>query len=489
MNRTLSILVLLSVIGMLFIGCQEKGKSAMQLKMEEAAKMNEAYKKEAEAKKNEKKKWVDEDEKTVLAPIFKAILNKDTKEIKKLIDGGLSVNTADSKNKTILMASVGKELTDIVDMLLEKGADVNIKKVDGDTALMTAARKGFKGIADKLIEKGADPLAKDNFGRTVLMMAARGGNLDLVKDIVEKGADVNDVDKYNRTALVAALMDKNLDVANYLVDKGTDVKISCKRGKTPLFYAIETGDYPIVKKIVKKGAPIIVQDIEKYKEIMPNGELSKEKERKVPTTAYDKDRKNILMYASEIGNFDMVKLFVSKGAKIEEKDGKSLRSPLLFIAAAKEGTVEQEKAFRDTAAYLIELGKEEITIKKPKIGKEQIENKEKKKAWFERNKDAGYDVVKVKKIELEDYGYDGWTAITLAAQNGHFELVKLLVESGTMVNRKERAYGRTALIYSRIGKYKNIEKYLKEHGAKEGLKFDAEADAKKAAEKKAKKNK
>ncbi len=485
MNRTLFILALLAVIGTFITGCEEKGKSAMQLKMEEAAKMNESYKKEAEAKKLEKKKWIDEDEKVVLPPVFKAISEKNGVEVKNLINGGLNVNTADDKNKTILMAAAGEGLNDVVDLLLDKGADVKAKKVDGDTALMTAARNGFKEIADKLIEKGADPLAKDNFGRTVLMMAARGGNLELVKDLVEKGADVNDVDKYNRTALVAALMDKKIDVANYLVDKGTDVKISCKSGKTPLFYAIETGNFPMVKKIVDKGAPIIVEDIEKYQEIMPNGELSKEKERKIPTTAYDKDRKNILMYASEIGNLDMVKLFVSKGAKIEEKDGKNLRSPLLFIASAKQGTAEQEKAFRDTAAYLIELGKEEITIKKPKIAKEQIEQKEKKKAWFERNKDAGYDMIKVKKIELEDYDYDGWTAITLAAQNGHFELVKLLVESGVMVNRKERAYGRTALIYSRVGKYKDIEDYLKAHGAKEGLKFDAEEDAKKAVEEKA----
>lgn len=513
------------MIGCFFVvwGCgkSEKEKNAFEEKMAQAVKENDAHKKkveEAKAEAAKPKAYVEE--KKAIPPIIEAADKADWEKVKSLAASG-DVNVKDERGRTALLISAAKGNKEVFDILLAKGADFKAKRADGDTALLSAAKSGKIEIVNTLLEKGMDPMEVDNFGRTALMMAADSGNKAVVELFVGKGLDVNAKDKYNKTPIIFAVKGNHTEIAKYLIAKGAIVKppkvetdkekekkIELKlketahdqtqesRDKTVLFYAVENGNLELVKLLVSKGAPVLVTDVKKFKEnfiTQKNGQDEvevKEHEEKEERTAYEEGQKNLLMYAAEGGWLEIMKFLVSKGAKIEETDGDMVRNPLFYVLSQNKADDAKEKRLTETAAYLIREGKKMYKHKR-KLTKKEVEDEVKKqggKAWFKKTPgQARYKFEDRPKIDLNGYCYEGWTVLALASMYGHFDIVKDLLDNGALLNLKERKFGKTALMYSRAGNFKEIEQYLLSKGAKEGVNFDAEEDLKK--EKKAKEEK
>jgi hypothetical protein len=72
-------------------------------------------------------------------------------------------------------------------------------------------------------------------------------------------------------------------------------------------------------------------------------------------------------------------------------------------------------------------------------------------------------------INVSDPDYDGRTALHLAAEEGHFDVVKWLVEHGANVNATDK-FANTVLRGAVRNNQNHIGQYLREHGAK--LKID-----------------
>ncbi len=517
------VVIILAAILPLVWGCGD-GKSEIQKKLEaEAAKKAEEMKKAEEekakaAEEAKKKKYVDEDAKP-LPPILDAASKKNWEKVKELLASGTPVDTKDERGRTILMLAAAQNNEELFDFLIAKGADPNAKSLEGETPLLMAAKAGNKKMVDYLIEKGADPLAKDNFGRTTLMYAAASGNVDLVKFFLSKGVALNGLDKYNHNALVFAVRANQTEAAKFLISKGAEVNIKRqmteeekkafeeakkraekerkikeavydqteeKRDKTVLFYAVENGNLELVKLLVAKGAPVLVKDVKKRVETIiyetAKGDIEKEQEVVEETirTAYERGQKNLLMYAAEGGHLEILKFLVSKGAKIEETDGETVRHPLFYVVAQPKGTPEKEERLAAVAKYLIEEGKKMYKHKR-RLSKQEIMQeraKQKNKAWWDKNiQKLQWKIEDRKKIDIEEYDYEGWTLLTLAVMNDHFPVFKVLIDAGAQVNRKERKFGKTALMYARAVKNAEMEKILLEKGAKEGVVFDVDEDA------------
>ena len=500
------------------------GHDVMMQKMEEAAERNKAYKEAEEAKKKEKPKFVDDEIKEELPAVVEAATKGDLAAVKAEISKGTLVDTKDGRSRTALYMAASEGKKDVVDYLIEEGANVNTKRDDGDTPLMAAARKGDKAVVEALINAKADIAQTDNFGRTPLMMAAQSGSKELVDYMLANGADLNATDKYELSALIFAMKAHKMDLAKYLLGKGAKVwkqkplvikekplvlKIEGKvqpgmeevienldkkdvhlRQKTELFYAVETGDLDLVKLLVQKGSPVLVDDVEQSREtIIYEFGGGKEEERdmlfqrKVTRTSYDRDQKNLLHYAAEGGYVDIMKFLISKGARLEETDGENVRGPLFYVVAQEIDPKDPGKEARlvATADYIIEEGKKTWT-KRVRLTKKELDKmreKEKSKNWWEKNPfDTEWKDVTAPKVDIEEYDYEGWHVLALAAKYGHTDIVKLLINKGANINHKERKMGNTALIYSRVGKFAEMEKFLLEHCAKEGINFDHEELAK-----------
>jgi ankyrin repeat protein len=503
------------------VSCSDK--DVMQKKMEETAERNKQIKEEIEAKKKEKPKFVDDTVKEEMPPIVEAATKGDLAAVKTELGKGTLADTKDSRQRTALYQAVAEGKKEVAKLLISEGANVNTKRDDGDTPLMAAARKGDLELVECLINGGADVKIADNFGRTPLMMAASSGSKE-VFDFVLKGSDINAADKYELTALIFAMKAGHMDLAKYILGKGAKVwkpkkvtwskkpivlKIENKvqpgmdkvieeldkkevhlRQKTELFYAIEKGDLELVKLLVAKGSPLLVTDVEQSRENIiyvygPSKEEERDMlfERETVRTSYDRDQKNLLHYAAEGGYVEIMKFLISKGARLEETDGENVRSPLFYAVGQEldKKDPSKEKRLAETVAYIIEEGKKTWT-KKVRLSKKELDKMRKEnqsKPWWEQNPfDVEWKEVIAPKIDIEEYDYEGWTALTLAAKYGQFESVKVMIEKGAIINHKERKMGNTALMYSRIGKFAEMEKFLLANCAKEGINFDHEELAK-----------
>ncbi|MFO7735610.1 MAG: ankyrin repeat domain-containing protein [bacterium] len=506
------------IVTTLFFGCEDKKENTLLEKMKKTAERNKEIKKKLEEEKEvAKKPTMEEIAEQPLPPIVKAAAEGDLAQVKNLIKESGSKNKRDHRNRTPLYMASENGRFDVVKYLVEKNASISSSREDGDTPIMAAARNGHEDIVKFLVENDADVNATNNFGRTVLMAAAQGGDKDIISFLLSKKAELNARDKYGKSALIFAMEYDHMEIAKWLLDKGAEVwkekpkkarkpltlKIDGEpvkknehileeiekekfefRPKTELFYAVEAGDLDLVKRLVAKGSPVTVTDIEREREIIiypqSNGEDENHEklfERAVERTAYDRDRKNLLMYAAEKAYLDIIKFLVKKGARLEETDGETVRGPLFYVATAEKGDEEFEKRLAETAAWIIEKGKE-TWKKKEALSQEEIDKRRaehKNAAWYDRNwQKLRHKIVEQPKVNIEDQDWEGWTVLTLAAKNGHYHLVKTLIEKGVMINRKERKFGRTALIYSRVNEFPRIEKLLKKHGAMEGIDFDAE---------------
>jgi len=523
MRRLFLVLICVSFV-IAITACGDR-KAELQKSLDETAKILEQQKAAEEAKKKEKPKFVDEQEKEEFPPIVEAAKKGDLAAVKSQIASGVSADTKDSRGRSSLYHAVNEGKKEIANFLISEGANVNSKRDDGDTPLMIAARKGDAEMVKALIEAKADITQADNFGRNPLMMAAQSGSKELFDFILSKGADLNAIDKYESSPLIFAMRYGHMDLAKYILGKGAKVwkpkpvtyskkpivlKIEDKvqpgmekviedldkkevklRQKTELFYAIEKGDLALVKLLVAKGSPVLVKDVEQSRENIiyvygPNKEEERDMlfERETTRTSYDRDQKNLLHYAAAGGYAEIMKFLISKGARLEETDGEDVRGPLFYVVGQEidPKDPEKEKRLVETAAYIIEEGKKtwkkQVRLSKKELDKIRKENES--KPWYEQNPfDVEWKEVISPKVDIEEYDYEGWHVLALAAKYGHTDLVKLLIEKGANINHKERKMGNTALIYSRIGKFTEMEKFLLANCAKEGINFDHEELAKK----------
>ena len=164
------------------------------------------------------------------------------------------------------------------------------------------------------------------------------------------------------------------------------------------------GDYAEVKRLIEKGADVNAQSSE--------------------GTALD--------YALRKGNTEIIKLLIKEGADVNAQDHRGYTA---LIRWSRAGHI-------DTVKLLIEEGADvnATTISMVWGGKTIF----------------GY-------IDGETLG--GCTALMAASEEGHTDIVKLLIDAGAGVNYQDEE-GYTALMYASKYGHKEISKLLREAGAK-----------------------
>lgn len=192
--------------------------------------------------------------------MINAAISGNSTEIKKMIEGGVDINTRDNTGATpLLRASLNGHL-DVVDALIKAGADVNLQDSDGLTPIWSASENGYSDIVKALIRADANVNISDNYGVMPLAIASENGHSDIVRMLVDAGADVNHQNNRGETAIFLAVEAGHIDIVIMLIMFGADINIANNKGLTPLIISSWNGKAGMVKDLLIAGADVNQQD-------------------------------------------------------------------------------------------------------------------------------------------------------------------------------------------------------------------------------------
>jgi ankyrin repeat protein len=421
---------------------------------------------------------VNAQDKDGITALMEASIMGHNKVVEFLIEKGADVNAAASSQVTALWLAASEGRVDVMKTLIKNGADASNARVDGIDALMTASVGGHSEAVGLLLEHGADPTVTDNDGLTPLMNAAENGTVATIKLLVDHVNDPSYVKLMSNTGftpLIIASAHGHVDAVDYLVEAGSDLDAVHVNLVTALMYAAASNHIDVMKILIQKGKA----DLEMKH---TNGGTA-------------------LLEAATGGMFEAMKLLVESGAKVDFTDYDGV-TPLMAIAAqgnleAQSFIIDSLKKIKsdqemihhinmlsdsggssvmfaaagghvDCANQLMGLGAniKEIAISKPGY----VEKLAK--------------MIEEGQVQEEEPHVDGVTALHVAAQGGHLDMVKLLLESGADVSHLDDS-GRSPLVLAIQGNYGEVATvlvaggsdpntpYVDDDGESHNLLFDA----------------
>lgn len=279
-------------------------------------------------------------DKSDFTPLHAAVLgNANTDFIKYLVSQGADIHAKGLYGETPLHNAASEHDIELTKFLISKGADVNMKSESGYTPLHRAAQNLKKAknspveIVEFLVSQGADATARTKDGHTPLHNAAH--NAEIARFLVSKGADVNAKTENGYTPLHSAVYSKDTEAIEFLVSQGANTNAKNKHGKTPLDLAkeMENVNTEIVDYLtsLSNAMPTPTPSHSNTKSSADDpAEMSIDKFTELfgsDVKATDEDGLTLLHKASAIGNIDVVKHLVSKGAEVNAK-GKEDFTPL-----------------------------------------------------------------------------------------------------------------------------------------------------------------
>jgi ankyrin repeat protein len=240
-----------------------------------------------------------------LTPLMLAARENDLESARLLVKAGADINAQAGDGKDALSLAFFDGSYDVAGFLLDSGVKVNQADAQHFTPLFWAVdRRNMETapnfpwmetrdplpLIKKMLDAGADPNAIINATprarmregsprlvyATALMRAALAGDIELAKLLLAHGADPHVASKDRETTLMAAsgtgfvngyhrqrTSGERLELVKLLVELGEDVNAADNYGITPLMVAANLGDIEIVKYLISKGADLNAHDLGK----------------------------------------------------------------------------------------------------------------------------------------------------------------------------------------------------------------------------------
>jgi ankyrin repeat protein len=426
--------------------------------------------------------------------ILQACSSGDVDKVKVLVEPG--AHPSPDKSRLIRSAAMSAS-PDVMNYLRMKWpwSDVNANEVDGIRPINIACQSGHLEVVKRLRAAGAkiEPQASDETG--AFTSAAMGGKLDVVKYLVEEaGADEGHVCCDGATPLMFAARCGHVEVVQYLVGRpGIDIEAKVDGRVTALDMASCCNHVEVVKVLVAAGARVepeaahetgacrssalrrdveiaVLREPQWYeRRLGASGRIPlirAQLEGSDDMLEYLFGRPGIdtgthlfgggraLDIACRTGRLEMVKLLVAAGARVNRQVDHGM-GPLM--EAALGGKL-------DVVKYLVEeAGADERRGGTYGWTPEGVL----KCAAEEGHTNTVKYVVGTPGIDIEAEEASGATALEIACQRGHLEVVKVLVAAGARL--QGRAGKELGVLASAIsGGSLEVVKYLvEEAGADE----------------------
>lgn len=122
-----------------------------------------------------------------------------------------------------------------------------------------------KGVISSVLDVGS------GVGKNALCQAVSQGNTEIAEKLLTAGVSPDAVlfsDKYWAPVLCVALRDGNIEIAELLIEHNAAINEADKDDNTPLMYAAFMGQEEIVKQLLEKGADVNTCNGEKWTALM-----------------------------------------------------------------------------------------------------------------------------------------------------------------------------------------------------------------------------
>ena len=308
--------------------------------------------------------------------------------------------------------------------------------------------------------------------QTPLTRAVIKDDVRQVKQLLAQGEDINRTNRFGFTPLMLAAARRNQDTVNALLAEGADVNFRGDSGFTALYSGSLYGSPGILKALIKAGANVNVKEdtgLTPVKGAALWGRLENVQFLQSAGAAFTND----LVYSSALGQLDIVKERLKDGTNVNATN-ESCRTPLTAAAAngqlavvnfllehGADVNVEGKDGDVTQSALIVAAQKGHIEVVKALLKKKASlkANSARETALF-KGVDGGYlDVVKC----LLDNGADpngpnpDGEPVLFTAAQKHADILKTLLDGGADVNATNRL-GSTALIIAAY--YGNAESAL-----------------------------
>lgn len=440
-------------------------------------------------------------------PLIAAAYMGHKEAVEILLDAGAEVDLADGDRRTALSvaalcvpsAAGGRGHGEVVSLLLERGANPEHKDKDGMTPLLLASYEGHEEVVELLLEAGAD--VDESAGAypsaiTPLLAAASMGHASTVNRLLFWGAAVDGIDGEGRTALSLAASKGSVEVVRALLDRGLDENHKDDLGWTPLHTAACEGHKSICTVLTEKGSMARVGelDVEGRTPLIlaaQEGHCSTVRhllDRKSPIDHRGYNGHSALSAAALQGHGEVVELLLRRGADTDVRDAEG--RPLLYLLILEgcldiatllieKGGVPLESRDAEgrtalhVAAWQGDLDGVELLLRHgadPNALDSEGRPPLHSVAW-RGNKDTGRLLLRARGINVDlACKKQGATALSIAAQEGHTEIVAILLENGAKPDLVDH-YGRSPVKVAGKRGHFSIVRLLESYGANPFLGF------------------
>ncbi|XP_050993076.1 transient receptor potential cation channel, subfamily N, member 1 isoform X2 [Labeo rohita] len=354
-----------------------------------------------------------------------------------------AINKHAKNGRSPLLLAAEQGHTEVVKILLQNNARVDVFDEEGKAAIHLAAEQGHQDIVDVLLAHKAFVNVKTKQGLTPLHLSAQSGSAQLVRLLVETHqASVDALSLKKQTPLHLAAISGQLDVCSSLLSLKADITATDIRGQTPLHLAAENNHSEVVKLFLRhrpelatlanmegatcthiaaaKGSVAVIKELLLFNQ-RGAGTLNNKANGLCP-----------LHLAAAGGHMEVVKVLLEAGASVTEEDAEGMTAIHL---AAKNGHTHILEVLKGSVSLKIQSSKtgltalhvaacfgqvdfvREILTKVPATIRSEFPTN--------RGSSSGKDDVKRQQPLAES----GYTPLHLAAQSGHENVVRLLLNS------------------------------------------------------------
>lgn len=253
-------------------------------------------------------------------PLIRAVAKGHLRVVEWLLDAGAKVDALGRYSGTALRTAIGLRRAVIVKLLLERGADPGFVGPDewpweGGTPLMVAAKEGDLGIVELILQHGVDLAVRDKEDRTALAHALVRGHGPVVELLVERGAQPDP------SAMFSAAAGGSVEAGRLLLARGFDAD-SAAGSKTPLMVAATNGHAEFLEFLLDAGADVnaaLAGPTFAGHTAMTAATIHREPAciKVLANHGADPNVRFVdtpLSIAAEVGDLDLVKLLLTKGA-------------------------------------------------------------------------------------------------------------------------------------------------------------------------------